>query len=166
MSDLRAALESLDAKVTAAERKAKEARLKARSPEDAGRDLLASLTDYHRGITYRKRSPDRAAEARLVSELLAEVQRDGVSLVPVDPTVAAKGVRVLDRRDQLEVTRVQNAAHEVRQERDKFAAEHAAELHAETDAEEFARIREAWESGDASRLRSEVTNEHVCRDRP
>jgi len=156
MSDLRAALESLDARVASAERRAKEVRLAARSPEDAGRDLLAPLTNYHRAVTYKRRRPNRLEESRLVSELLADVQRDGVSLVPVDPTVAAKGVRVLDRREQLEVAKAEAAAREVRQERDKFAAEHAAELHAETDAEEFARIREAWESGDAGRLRSEL----------
>ncbi len=156
MSTVRAALQSLDAQVTAAGRKAKEARLRARSPEDAGRDLLTPLTSYHRAVTYKRRRPDRAEEARLVRELLAEVQKDGVSLVPADPVVPAKGLRVLDRRDQLEAARAQNAANEVRAERDRFAAEHAVNLEDERRAEEFARVREAWESGDASRLRSEL----------
>jgi len=156
MTDLRAALESLDTKVRAAERHAKEVRLAARSPEDAGRDLLAPLTDYHRAVTYKRRRPDRAEESRLVRELLAEVQREGVSLVPADPTVAAKGLRVLDRRHQLEAARVQDAANAVRAERDRFAAEHASALEDERRDEEFARVREAWESGDASRLRSEL----------
>lgn len=156
MTDFRAAFESLDTKVRAAERRAKEVRLAARSPEDAGRDLLAPLTDYHRGVTYKRRRPDRAEEGRLVRELLAEVQRDGVSLVPVDPTVAAKGLRVLDRREQLAVAKAEAAANEVRRERDRFAAQHADDLAAEESDAEMERIREALAGRDPDALRREL----------
>lgn len=158
MTDLSTALERLNTKVATAGRKAREVRQKTRTPEAAGADLLRPLAGYHREVKYRRRHVDRQEEARLVDELLAAVQTEGVSLVPADPHVPAKGLRVVDHREQLELARAEAAANEVRGERDRFLGEHGAELAAEESRAEMDRIRDALRGDDPEALRRELSS--------
>lgn len=155
MTDLRAALESLNVRVAAAERKAREVRDRTRRPEVAGADLLRPLAAYHRAVQYRQRDADPEEERRLVNDLLRAEQGDGVSLVPVDPLVPAKGFRVIDRRETLHLQRVEAEANAVRAERNRFLAEYGDDLAAEERAEEMDRIRAALSGDDPDALRQE-----------
>lgn len=69
----------------------------------------------------------------------------------------AKGLRVLDRRGQRELARVQDEANAIRRERNRFLADHGDELAAEAKRAEFAKLQEAWKSGDVDRLRERLT---------
>lgn len=125
----------------------------ARDPWTRVRDVLQPLRDYSEGVRYRKRDADADEEERLVAELLARVEAEGLTLRPM----AAGNPGVLEVHDPKPDHEAAEAHQELRaakSERDAFAREHADEIEAEANRAEMERLRDALAGDDPEAVRA------------
>ena len=161
MADLRAALESLETSLAAAERKWQEARSAAEEPLTAGGKIAEPLVTYHREVRTKQRQRDDAEEQRLTDELFRQLKQDGVFLVPIDQYAPAKGFQIADRRSTFAVEAAQPKVLEARQEHDRFLAEHSDALRAADERQKMDALREALHGDDPAAVTRALEAAHA-----
>ena len=152
-AEVRARLRELDARLAEASRRytaAREAVRRARITHAAD-----DLAEYYKQV--RLDNPDPAEARRLTLHVLHRIERDGLVLIPIDPTRPNVGLRVADLRPREELAAAQRAAGLVQRQRVAFEAQHREALRREAEETQMVQLREALDGNDPSAVRAALS---------
>jgi len=115
-----ARLEQLEACAAEGQRRYSEALAATRVAQQTGAEVAGPLAAYHAEVLHRQRDADGDEARRLTLEVLLRITDDGLLLEPLDPTVPARGLRVVDPGPARALEDASSAADAARAERDTF----------------------------------------------
>jgi len=148
-----ARLEQLEARAAEGQCRYSEALAATRVAQQTGAEVAGPLAAYHAEVLHRQRDADGDEARRLTLEVLLRITDDGLLLEPLDPTVPARGLRVVDPGPARALEDASSAADAARVERDTFKAE-VKDLLEEADARtRMSRVRDALDGEDPAALR-------------
>jgi hypothetical protein len=151
-----ARLEKLEACAAEGQRRYSEALAATRVAQQTGAEVAGPLAAYHAEVLHRRRDDDGDEARRLTLEVLLRITDDDLLLEPLDPTVPARGLRVVDPGPARALEEASSAADAARVERDTFKAE-AKDLLEEADARtRMSRVRNALDGESPAELREAI----------
>ncbi len=113
-----ARLDELEVCAAEGQRRYSDALAATRAAQQTGADLAGPLAAYHAEVLHRQRDADADEARRLTLELILRTNDDGLLLEPLDPTVPARGLRVVDPGPARALEDAKRAADAARVERD------------------------------------------------
>lgn len=156
LEEATARLEKLEACAAEGQRRYSESLAATRAAQQTGAEVAGPLAAYHAEVLHRQRDADADEARRLTLEVLLRITDDGLLLEPVDPTVPARGLRVVDPGPARALEAASSAADAARVERDTFKAE-VQDLLEEADARKrMGRVRDALDGESPAELREAI----------
>jgi hypothetical protein len=144
----KAQLNELTARVNDAADTYRLARDRAAKPHEHAERVTHDLLAYHHAVAFRQRDADPDEAYRQSTELLQQIESEGLILVPVDPRRASAGFRLVNPNLVPAVEATEASARVAARDRDAFARENATLLQEHEDRQRMTKFKDALASDD------------------